>query len=39
VRNGALANPCPPEIGLRMARLWDAIRQSAAQDGRLVRLA
>ena len=39
VRSGTLANPCPPEIGLRMARLWDAIRQSAAQEGRLVRLA
>ena len=38
VRSGEMANPCPPEIGLRMARLWDAIRQSAAQEGRLVRL-
>jgi predicted dehydrogenase len=33
VRRGELANPCPPEIGLRMARLWDAIRASAAQGG------
>ena len=33
VRSGALANPCPPEIGLRMARLWDAIQASAAQRG------
>lgn len=33
VRNGAIENPCPPEIGLRMARLWDAIRASAAQNG------
>lgn len=33
VRNGELANPCPPEVGLRMARLWDAIRASAAQNG------
>lgn len=33
VRSGTLANPCPPEVGLRMAKLWDAIRQSAAQNG------
>jgi predicted dehydrogenase len=36
VRNGSLANPCPPEVGLRMARLWDAIRASAAQNGQPV---
>ena len=33
VRRGEIPNPCPPEVGLRMARLWDAIRASAAQDG------
>jgi hypothetical protein len=33
VRAGHLANPCPPEVGLRMALLWDAIRASAAQNG------
>jgi predicted dehydrogenase len=33
VRRGEMANPCPPEIGLRMARLWDAIQASAAQGG------
>ncbi|HEU5086747.1 MAG TPA: Gfo/Idh/MocA family oxidoreductase [Roseiflexaceae bacterium] len=33
VRAGTLANPCPPEVGLRMARLWDAIQASAAQGG------
>ena len=33
VRAGAIANPCPPEVGLRMARLWDAIRASAASGG------
>ncbi len=37
VRAGEIANPCPPEIGLRMARLWDAIRASAAEGGRPVR--
>lgn len=37
VRSGMMANPCPPEVGLRMARLWDAIRESAAQGGKLVR--
>lgn len=36
VREGRIPNPCPPEIGLRMARLWDAIRQSAALGGKLV---
>ena len=30
MRRGEVANPCPPEIGLRMARLWDAIQESAA---------
>jgi predicted dehydrogenase len=38
VRRGELANPCPPEVGLRMARLWDAIRASAAQNGERVRV-
>ena len=36
VRSGEVENPCPPEIGLRMARLWDAIRASAAQGGKPV---
>ncbi len=36
VRRGELPNPCPPEVGLRMARLWDAIRASAAQDGAVI---
>lgn len=38
VRAGRLANPSPPEVGLRMARLWDAIRESAANGGSVVRL-
>ena len=38
VRAGKLQNPCPPEVGLRMAKLWDAIKQSAAQGGALVQL-
>ncbi len=33
VRGGQIENPSPPEIGLRMSRLWDAIRTSAAQGG------
>lgn len=33
VRNGEIPNPCPAEVGLRMARLWDAIKASAAQNG------
>lgn len=36
VRSGRLANPCPPEVGLRMARLWDAIKASAAAGGQPV---
>ncbi|MYC94380.1 MAG: Gfo/Idh/MocA family oxidoreductase [Caldilineaceae bacterium SB0661_bin_32] len=36
VRAGEMENPCPPEIGLRMARLWDAIKESAGQGGRPV---
>lgn len=36
VRDGSLANPCPPEVGLRMAKLWDAIKASATQNGRAV---
>ncbi len=37
VREGKMANPCPPEVGLRMARLYDAITASAAQHGQPVR--
>ncbi len=33
VRRGEIKNPSPPEVGLRMARLYDAIRASAAQNG------
>jgi predicted dehydrogenase len=38
VRNGEIKNPSPPEVGLRMIRLYDAICQSAAQDGRIVKI-
>jgi predicted dehydrogenase len=38
VRSGHEPNPSPPEVGLRMARLWDAIRASSAQGGAVVRL-
>ena len=38
VYQGEIENPSPPEIGLRMAKLWDAIRASAAQDGKQVQL-
>jgi len=37
VRNGDFPNPSPPEVGLRMARLYDAIKASAAQGGAPVR--
>jgi hypothetical protein len=36
VRAGEFDNPCPPEVGLRFARLMDMIRTSA-DSGRLVR--
>jgi len=38
VRNGQMPNPCPPEVGLRMAKLWDAIKESAASGGAVVKL-
>ena len=38
VRSGVVPNPSPPEVGLRMARLWDAIRESASRAGAVVRL-
>jgi predicted dehydrogenase len=34
VRAGTIDNPSPPEIGLRMAQLWDAIRASAELGGK-----
>jgi len=37
VRTGREPNPSPPEVGLRMARLWDAIRESSAHGGAVVR--
>ena len=39
VRAGLEPNPSPPEVGLRMARLWDAIRASAARGGTVVDVA
>ena len=38
VRAGQAPNPNPPEVGLRMARLWDAIRLSAQNGGSVVTL-
>ena len=37
VRAGREPNPSPPEVGLRMARLWDAIRESSERGGAIVR--
>jgi predicted dehydrogenase len=34
VRLGQIPNPCPPEVGLRMAKLYDSIKKSAALNGR-----
>ena len=36
-REGLIENPSPPELGLRMALIWDAIKQSAERDGAPVR--
>jgi predicted dehydrogenase len=33
VRSHEIPNPCPPEVGLRMARLYDAIKLSASKNG------
>jgi predicted dehydrogenase len=38
VRAGQAPNPSPPEVGLRMARLWDAIRESSQRGGAVVSL-
>jgi predicted dehydrogenase len=36
-RRGEMQNPCPPEIGLRMAYLYDAVKASAACGGQPVK--
>jgi predicted dehydrogenase len=38
IRHGLLPNPSPPEAGLRMARLWDAIRESAVRGGAVIEI-
>ena len=38
IRNGELENPSPPELGLRMARIYEAILASAAKGGAPVRM-
>ncbi len=37
VRAGEITNPSPATQGLKMAKLWDAIKSSAAADGQPVR--
>lgn len=37
VRAGVLPNPSPAELGLRMAHLWDLVKASAAEGGRVMR--
>ena len=37
VCSGELENPCPPEVGLRMAKLYDAIKESAGKQGVVVK--
>ncbi len=36
VRHGHIDNPSPPAVGLRMLKLWDAIKDSAAKGGQPV---
>ncbi len=36
IRTGQIPNVSPPEVGLRMAKLWDAIQESARQHGQPV---
>lgn len=38
VRNGEIENPSPPEVGLRMIRLYEAICRSAAENGRIIKI-
>jgi predicted dehydrogenase len=38
IRRGKLPNPSPPEVGLRLARLYGALVASAETDGQVVRL-
>ena len=38
VRAGRIDNPSPPEVGLRMARLWDAIKASTLAGGAVIHL-
>jgi predicted dehydrogenase len=38
IRKGELPNPAPPEVGLRLARLYGALVESAETDGRVVHL-
>jgi len=37
VHDGKLKNPCPPEVGLRFAKLMDMIRASASEGKRIKR--
>jgi predicted dehydrogenase len=39
VRAGEIENPCPPQVGLRMALLWDAIQASSRAGGTPVTVA
>jgi predicted dehydrogenase len=39
IRSGNLENPSTAENGLRFARLWDAIKESAARDGEPIKIA
>jgi len=39
VRRGDMPNPCPPAVGLRMAKLYDAMRASAEAGGKPVQVA
>jgi len=38
VCRGEISNPSPPEIGLRLAHLWDGIKASAESGGQIVKV-
>jgi predicted dehydrogenase len=38
IRQGLIPNPAPPEVGLRLARLYDALKLSANKDGRPIQI-
>lgn len=38
IRQGLIPNPAPPEVGLRLARIYDALKLSAKNNGRPIQI-